>query len=63
VYIGIENIGGVIEVDEAFFRESFKETHKKSITFIMPREPHRRGVKGSRSRKDETYRFRKVLYW
>lgn len=53
VYMGIGNVGGVIEVDEAFFRESFKGNHKKSTTFIMPREPHKRGVKGSRSSKDE----------
>jgi len=43
VYMGIGNVGGVIEVDEAFFRESFKRNHKKSTTFIMPREPHKRG--------------------
>ena len=53
VYMGIGNVGGVIEVDEAFFRESFKGNHKKSTTFIMPREPHKRGVKGSKSSKDE----------
>ena len=47
--MGIGNVGGVIEVDEAFFRESFKGNHKKSTTFIMPRKPHKRGVKGSRS--------------
>ena len=41
--MGIGNVGGVIEVDEAFFRESFKGNHKKSNTFIMPREPHKRG--------------------
>jgi len=44
--MGIGNVGGVIEVDEAFFRESFKGNHKKSTTFIMPRKPHKRGVKG-----------------
>jgi len=51
VYMGIGNVGGVIEVDEAFFRESFKGNHKKSTTFIMLREPHKCGVKGSRSSK------------
>ena len=53
VYMGIGKVGGVIEVDVAFFRESFKSNHKKSTTFIMPREPHMRGPKGSRSNKDE----------
>ncbi len=32
--MGIGNVGGVIEVDEAFFRESFKGNHKKSTKFI-----------------------------
>lgn len=27
--------------------------HKKSTAFTMPREPHKRGVKGSRSSADE----------
>lgn len=40
--MGIGNVGGVIEVDEAFFRESFKGDHKKSTTFTMPREVSRR---------------------
>ena len=53
VYIGIGHVGGVIEVDEAFFRESFKGNHKKSTTFIMPREHHMRGPKGSRSNTDK----------
>lgn len=53
VYMGTGHVGGVIEVDEAFFRESFKGNHKKSTTFIMPREPRKRGVKGSRSSTSE----------
>ena len=53
VYMGIRNVGRVIEVDEAFFREFSKGNHKKSTTFIVPREPHKREVKGSRSSKDE----------
>ena len=52
VYMGIGSVGGVIEVDEAFFRESFKGNHKKSTTFTMPRKAHKRGVKGSNSSKD-----------
>lgn len=36
VYMGIGNVGGVIEVDEALFRESFKGNHKKRTVFTMP---------------------------
>jgi transposase-like protein len=53
VYMGVGNVGGVIEVDEAFFRESFKGNHKRSTTFTMPRKAHKRGVKGSMSSTDE----------
>ncbi len=35
-FASIGSIGGVIEVEEAFFRESFKGNHKKSTTFAMP---------------------------
>jgi transposase len=52
-FMGIGSVGGVIEVDEAIFRESFKGDHKKSTTFTMPRKAHKRGVKGSYSSKDE----------
>jgi ISXO2 transposase-like protein len=52
-FMGIGSVGGVIEVDEAFFRESFKGNHKKSTTFTMPRKAHKNGVKGSRSSKTE----------
>lgn len=52
-YMGTGSVGGVIEIDEAFFRESFKGDHKKSTTFTMPRKAHKRGVKGSKSNKDE----------
>ncbi len=51
--MGIGSVGGVIEVDEALFRESFKGNHKKSSTFTMPRKSHKRGVKGSFSSKTE----------
>ncbi|URZ03353.1 hypothetical protein CLAUR_033990 [Clostridium felsineum] len=49
-YMGV---GSVVEVDVAFFRESFKGNHKKSTTFTMPRNSHMRGVKGSKSNKTE----------
>jgi transposase-like protein len=52
-YMGVGSVGGVVEVDEAFFRESFKGNHKKSTTFAMPRKSHMRGVKGSKSSKTE----------
>jgi transposase-like protein len=52
-FMGVGSVGGVIEVDEAFFRESFKGNHKKNTTFIMPRKSHKRGVKGSFSSKTE----------
>lgn len=51
--MGIGSVGGVIEVDEALFRESFKGNHKKSSTFTMPRKSHKRGVKDSFSSKTE----------
>lgn len=53
VYMGTGIVEGVIEVDEAFFRESFKGDHKKSTTFTMPRKARKRGIKGSFSSKDE----------
>lgn len=49
----IGNVGGVIEADEALFRESFKVGHKKNSACTMPRKPHKRGAKGIRSSKDE----------
>jgi len=52
-FMGIGSVGGVIEVDEAFFRESFKGNHQKSTIFAMPRKVHKRGIKGSYSNKDE----------
>lgn len=39
-FMGIGNIGGVIEVGEAFFRKSFKGSHKKNTTFKMPQKAH-----------------------
>ncbi|GFZ33303.1 hypothetical protein CSC2_38290 [Clostridium zeae] len=51
--MSIGSVGGVIEVDEAFFRESFKDNHKKNTTFTMTRKCHKRGVNGSFSSKTE----------
>ena len=34
---------GVVEADETFFNVSFKGNHKRSHSFIMPREAHKRG--------------------
>lgn len=51
--MGFGSVGGVVEVDEDFFRESFKGDHKKSTAFTMPRKAHKIGVKGSYSSKDE----------
>jgi hypothetical protein len=43
--MGTGTVEGAIEVDETFFRESFKDDHKKSTTFKMPRKTHKRGLK------------------
>ncbi len=51
--MGIGSVGGVVEVDETFFRESFKGNHKKSTHFSLPWKVHKRGIKGSFSSKDE----------
>lgn len=53
IYMGVGSVGGVVEVDETFFRESFKGNHKKSTVFKMPRKPHKRGVKGSNTDNEE----------
>ncbi|WP_432409202.1 IS1595 family transposase [Wukongibacter sp. M2B1] len=45
-FMGMGSVGGVVEVDETFFRESFKGNHKKSKNFIMPRKSRKRGTKG-----------------
>lgn len=52
-FMGIGSVGGVIEADEAFFRESLKGNHKKSTTSAIPRRSHKRGVKGSFSSNTE----------
>lgn len=51
--MGIGSVGGVIEVDEAFFRQSFKDNHNKNTAFKMPLKSHKRGVKGNFNSKDE----------
>lgn len=52
-FMGIGSVGGVVEVDETFFRESFKGNHKKSKNFTMPRKARKRGSKGSKSSKGQ----------
>ena len=41
---------GIVEVDECFIKESFKGNHSKSTTFVMPRNPRKRG-KGKNDKK------------
>jgi transposase-like protein len=52
-FMGVGNVGGVIEIDETFFRESFKGNHKRSKTFTMPRKAHKRGLENSWASKHE----------
>lgn len=52
-FMGMGSVSGVVEVDETFFRESFKGNHKKSKNFTMPRESRKRGAKGSKSSKGQ----------
>ncbi len=47
MFMGIGNVGGIIEADETYFRESFKGNHKNSVVFIMPRKAHKRGIENS----------------
>lgn len=37
---------GLLEMDEMFVRISYKGNHKNSKTFVMPRDPHKRGGDG-----------------
>lgn len=55
-YIGVSHVEGVVEVDELFFRESFKGNHKKSKVFTMPRSSRSRGLKGKNSSKEKRKR-------
>lgn len=48
-FMGVGSVGGVIEVDEVFFRESFKGNHRGNKSFVMRRQSYKRGVKGSKS--------------
>lgn len=36
-------VDGIIEVDETYVRESFKGNHTKGSSFVIPREPRKRG--------------------
>lgn len=47
-YMGFGSVDGIIKADETFFSISFKGNHKKSKTFTMPREPHKRGKKAEK---------------
>lgn len=37
-------LGGIVELDEAFFSISYKGNHSKSKTFVMPRKAYKRGT-------------------
>lgn len=41
--VGDEVLSNVVEIDETFFRVSYKGNHKKSKNFKMPRPAYRRG--------------------
>ena len=43
-------LSGIAEADETFFPISYKGNHKKSLKFVMPRDPHKRG-------KDHEYTY------
>ena len=45
-----DKVEGIVEVDECFIKESFKGNHSKSTTFVMPRNPRKRG-KGKNDKK------------
>lgn len=45
-----DTVEGIVEVDEFFIRHSYKWNHSKSSTFVMPREPRKRG-KGKKDKK------------
>ena len=43
LFMGKGIVGGIVEVDETYFAESFKGNHNKSSTFKMPRKSRKRG--------------------
>jgi len=43
LFMGKGFVGGIVEVDETYFAESFKGNHKKSPNFTMSRTPRKRG--------------------
>ena len=45
-----DKVEGIVEVDECFIKESFKGNHSKSTTFVIPRNPRKRG-KGKNDKK------------
>lgn len=61
-YMGVGSVGGVVEVDEAFFRESFKGNHKKSTTFTMPRKAHKSYIKFAQNLGIELQQIKRGKY-
>ena len=47
-FLGIGHLEGIIEANETFFRESFKENHIKSLNLKMPRASHKRTTPASK---------------
>lgn len=47
----IYKVEGIVEVDECFIKESFKGNHSKGTTFVMPREPRKRGKSKFKKKK------------
>ncbi|MGL5243747.1 MAG: IS1595 family transposase [Sarcina sp.] len=44
-FLGNGSVGGIVECDDTFFRESFKGHHTENSVFKMPRKGYKRGVK------------------
>ena len=45
IILGKGYVSGIVESDETYFRLSYKGHHSKGNNFVMPRKPHKRGVK------------------
>lgn len=50
-FIGVGSVEGVVEIDDTFFRESFKGKHTVNSVFKMPRKAYKRGVKADPNHK------------
>lgn len=57
-YLGEGSVGGIIEMDDTFFRESFKGRHSENSAFKMPRKAYKRGVKQDTSNPKKEKRKR-----